>query len=105
MQLSELRRLRQMARELTLPPGAVQIALECGVFSAGQAPPEQARLLRQMRRMMADLGVSAPAAALLVRMRRELEAMQAELERLRQLEAGFFHAQAWREGWWHELDE
>jgi hypothetical protein len=105
MQPSDLRRLRQLARELTLPPGAVQTALECGVFGAEQAPPEQARMLRQMRRMMADLGVSVPAAALLVRMRRELEAMQAELERLRRLEAEFYYAQGWHEGWWVELEE
>jgi len=103
MQPSDVRRLRQWARELTLPPGAVQTALECGVLSEEQAPPEQARLLRQMRRMMADLGVSAPAAALLVRLRREVETMQAELERLRRLEAAFFYE--WDEGWWRELDE
>lgn len=103
MQPSDVRRLRQLARELLLPPAALETALECGVLSAEQPLVEQARLLRQMRRLIADLGVNASAAALLVRMRREMEAMQAELARLRRLEARYFYA--WHDALWRELDE
>jgi hypothetical protein len=103
MPLTDTALLRELARELLLPPAAVSAALECGVLTAGQSLAEQARLLRQMRRLMLHLGMNASAAALMVRMRREMEALQLELERLRRLEAEYFLA--WHEGLWRELDE
>ena len=103
MQPTELRVLRQLAREMLLPAAVLQSALECGVLDDGQSLAEQARLLRQMRRLMGDLGVSAPAAALLVRMRRDLDRLQRELDRLRRLEDEYFND--WRDGWWRDLEE
>ncbi|MCC6189827.1 MAG: hypothetical protein IT318_12400 [Anaerolineales bacterium] len=100
---TELRRLRQLAREMLLPAAALQAALECGVLDDAQSLTEQARLLRRMRRLMGDLGVGAPAAALLVRMRRDLDRLQLELARVRRLEDQ--HLNDWREGWWREVDK
>jgi hypothetical protein len=100
---ADLARLRRLAREMLLPPAALETALACGLFDPGQAATEQHHMLRQMRRLIDDLGVNAPAAALLVRMRRDLEILQRELERLRALEAEFFDN--WAEGLWRELED
>ena len=54
-----------------------------------------------MRRMMDALGVNAPGAALLVRMRREMDLMQEHLKRLDRLEASWF--EDWDEGFWQDL--
>lgn len=94
-------RLRRLAREMGLPPDALETALVCGLFDQSASPPEQQRLLRQMRRLIDDLGVNAPAAALLVRLRRDLEHMQREMSRLRALEARYFGS--WHEARWREL--
>jgi hypothetical protein len=99
----ELRALRRLARDLHLPPGALQTAVECGVLTAEQSEHEHTRTLRQLRRLMDDLGVNAPAAALLVRMARDLRQMQAELAQLRHLETRYFAA--WEAEGWREIDD
>jgi hypothetical protein len=99
----ELRALRTLARDLRLPAGALETAVECGVLTAQQSPPEHARTLRQMRRLMDDLGVNAPAAALLVRMARDLSHMQSELAQLRRIETRFFAR--WEDGEWRDVND
>ena len=97
----DLRALRRAARDLRLPPEAVETALDCGLLGAEQLRYEQWQTLRRMRRLMDDLGVNAPAAALLARLASEMQQMQAELARLRYVEARFFTS--WDEGDWREL--
>jgi hypothetical protein len=101
MNPSDLRELRRLARELHLPPSAVEAALDCGVFDTEATADECRRTLRQMRRMMDDLGVNGPGAALLVRLRRQVMLMHLELNRLgRQHDAWM---QEWQEGLWYDL--
>src|SRR5690554_5422225 len=100
--MPDRRELRRLARELLLSPAALEVAIECGLFAEHESRVEMLRRLRQMRRLMDDLGVNAPGAALLVRLRRDLELMQAELARLRRLEARLYGA--WHEGIWREMD-
>jgi len=101
MNPSELRELRRLARELELPPSAIEAALDCGVFDTDVSADEARRTLRQMRRIMDDLGVNGPGAALLVRMRRQVLLMNYELNhRRRQQEAWLAELQ---EGLWYEL--
>ncbi len=100
------RELRTLAREVRLPAAAVDAALECGVLSPAAAAGEHRYVLRQMRRIMLDLGVNAPGAALLVRLRRDVVALQAEVERLRRIEAIVFAAwDDWETVDWRELEE
>ncbi len=95
--------LHKLARETRLPTALVETALECGLIAADEPPEAQLRSLRRMRRLMQDLGVNAPGAALLVRMRRDVLALRRELGRLRRLERQYFDD--WHEAVWRELDE
>ena len=101
MNESDWPRLRRMAREIGVSPAALRDAVECGLFVDDESPGAWANELRRMRRMMDHLGVNAPGAALVIRMYHELAAMQRQLQRLRQLEAGWF--EDWDEGQWHDL--
>jgi hypothetical protein len=102
--LSTLRAaLLRLARETRLPAGLVETALECGLIVEDDPPEAQLRSLRRMRRLMQDLGVNAPGAALLVRMRRDVMALRREVRRLQRLEAEYFDD--WRDAVWRELDE
>ena len=92
--------LRRLARQAGLSPASLNAALECGLFVDDDSPAAWAADLRQMRRLMDDLGVNAPGAALLVRMHREMELMQVQLNRLHRLEARWFDE--WDEGFWTE---
>lgn len=96
----EDRDLRRLARALRLPADALETAGDCGLFTAGQTQLDCGRVLRQMRRLMDDLGVNAPAAALLVRMARDLQALQSEIARLRYVETRYFAV--WDEGEWRD---
>src|SRR5258706_15138993 len=101
MNPSDLRELRRMARELELPASAVEAALDCGVFDTEASADEARRTLRQMRRMMDDLGVNGPGAALLVRMRRQVLLMNYELNQMRRQQDAWLAE--WQEGLWYEL--
>jgi hypothetical protein len=103
MKPPELRALRQLARELGVTATALDAALDCDLFIPDASSGDWRRVLRQMRRMMDDLGVNGPAAALLVRMSRDLQLVEAEMDRLRRLEAHWFDG--WHEGFWRDLDE
>ena len=99
----EIRLLRQVARELALPVSAVDFGLECGLFSPEEALESHRGILRCMRRLMRDLEVNAAGAALIVRMRHEIETLQNELDRLR---VGEMNRRAtWLEGVWREMEE
>jgi len=98
---SDLPRLRRMAREAGQSPAALRDALECGLFVDDESPAAWSVELRRMRRMIDHLGVNAPGAALVIRMHRELESMQRQLQHLRQLEASWF--EEWDEGLWRDL--
>jgi hypothetical protein len=101
MNPSDLRELRRMARELDLPASAVEAALDCGVFDTEASADECRRTLRQMRRMMDDLGVNGPGAALLVRLRRQVLLMNYELNHLRRQQDAWWAE--WQEGLWYDL--
>jgi hypothetical protein len=101
MNTSEGPTLRQLARAAGLSPAALNAAVECGLFLEDDPPTAWARELRRMRRLMDDLGVNAPGAALLVRMHRDLAVMQRQMQRLRQLEVRGF--EEWDEGLWRDL--
>ena len=101
MNESDLPRLRRLARELGLPPAALRDAVECGLFGDDEAPAAWAADLRHMRRMMDHLGVNAPGAALLVRMKHELQRMQRQLEQFNQLEARWLDEA--EDGFWFDL--
>jgi hypothetical protein len=101
MNHADRRALRQLARELMLPPSAVDVALECGLFDGNDSFESHRRALRRMRRLMRDLGVNAPGAALLARMRRDLETLQGEVDHLRRMHARRYAN--WREAQWREL--
>jgi hypothetical protein len=101
MNPSDLRELRRLARELELPPSAVETALDCGIFDSEATAGEARRTLRQMRRMMDDLGVNGPGAALLVRMRRQVLMMNYELNTLRRQQDAWLAE--WQEGLWYDL--
>jgi hypothetical protein len=101
MNPSDLRDLRRMARELNLPASAVEAALDCGVFDTEASADECRRTLRQMRRLMDDLGVNGPGAALLVQLRQRLVLMNVELRRLRRQQDAWM--QEWQEGLWYDL--
>src|SRR5258706_4434109 len=99
MDPSDLRELRRMARELELPPSAVEAALDCGVFDTEASADEARRTLRQMRRMMEDLGVNGPGAALLVHMRRQVLLMNYELTHMRRRQEAWLAE--WPESPWY----
>jgi hypothetical protein len=101
MNPSELRNLRRLARELELPASAIEAALDCGVFDSAATADESRRTLRRMRRMMDDLGVNGPGAALLVRLRREVLRMNLELDHLRRQQQAWI--EEWQEGLWYDL--
>ncbi len=92
-----------MARALHLAAGTLDTAVDCGVLTAEQSPGEQWQALRRMRRLIDDLGVNGPAAALLVRMARDLQQLQSELARMQGRETRFFAA--WTDARWLEVDE
>jgi len=92
--------LRRLARALRLPAGALETASDCGLLAADQTPLDHGRVLRQMRRLMDDLGVNAPAAALLVRLARDVHALQGEVARLRYVETQY--VAVWEEGDWRD---
>ena len=103
MNHDEARLMRELARELRLPVSAIETAVECGLFSPDEPMDAQRRALRRMRRLMRDLGVNAPGAALLVRLSRDLEGLRIEVTRLRR-----FHARRyenWQDGQWHERNQ
>ena len=54
-----------------------------------------------MRRMMDDLGVNGPGAALLVRLRRQVLLMHYELDHMRRQHDAWLAE--WQEGLWYEL--
>jgi hypothetical protein len=93
---------------MRLPAELIDTAVECGLFSTeprGSADGALAahwRTLRQLRRLIDDLGVNEPGAALLVRLRRDVETLQHEVARLRRLEAQYFDG--WREARWYDLE-
>ena len=101
MNPSDLRELRRLARELELPASAVEAAVDCGVFDTEASADEARRTLRQMRRMMDDLGVNGPGAALLVRMRRQVLLMHHELTHMRRQQEAWLAE--WQEGLWYDL--
>ena len=101
MNPSRLGGLRRLAREAGVSPASLAAALECGLFVPEASPTEWAGELRKMRGLMVALGVNAPGAALLVRMQREMQTMQLQLERLDRLEARWFDD--WDEGFWRDL--
>jgi hypothetical protein len=101
MKPSERRTLRQLAREHGISPAALEAAVDCDLFVPQAPSGEWRRVLRQMRRLMDDLGVNGPGAALLVRMARDLELVEAEMARLRQWQARRF--ETWHEGYWRDL--
>lgn len=101
MNPSDLPNLRRLARVAGLSSSALNAALECGLFADDDSPAAWAGELRQMRRIIDYLGVNAPGAALLVRMHRELEVMQLQVQRLHRLEASWFDD--WDEGLWRDL--
>ena len=101
MNPADLRDLRRMAREMELPPSALEAALDCGIFDTEATADECRRTLRQMRRLMDDLGVNGPGAALLVRLRQQLVMMDYEMKRLRRQHEAWM--QEWQEGFWYEL--
>ena len=103
MNPSELRTLRRLARELGLSLVAVDAALDIGLFDEAATVDECRGTLRQMRRMMLDLGVNAPGSALLVRLRRELALMHFELNRLQSGRDRWL--ENWHEGLWRDLPE
>jgi hypothetical protein len=96
----ELRALRELARELALPASVIDTALECGLFEPDESFESRARVLRRMRRLMHDLGVNAPGAALLVRMCRDLEGLQVEVTHLRRVQARRY--ENWRDAHWRD---
>jgi predicted NAD/FAD-binding protein len=98
-----LRELRRIARQLGLPASALDAALECGLFLDEEPVVYHQRSLRQVRRLMRDLGVNSTGAVLIVRLRREVESLQIETRRLRRrTSAG---PQDWLDAVWRELDE
>jgi hypothetical protein len=101
MNPSDLRELRRLARELELPASAVEAAVDCGVFDTEATVDESRRTLRQMRRIMDDLGVNGPGAALLVRMRRQVLLMHHELTHMRRQQEAWLAD--WQEGLWYDL--
>lgn len=103
MTLLSLRELLRLGRELEVPDSAIEIALECGLLAAADALESQRTVLRCVRRLMHDLDVNAPGAILILKMRREVEALQAENRRLRQPER--FIVESWLEGAWRELTD
>jgi len=103
MNVSDLPGLRRLARNAGLSPAALNAALECGLFENDDSPAAWASTLRRMRRLMDDLGVNAPGAALLVRMHDDMEMMQIKLQRLHRLESSWF--EDWDEGLWRDFDE
>src|SRR5215831_10444675 len=82
--------LRRLARQAGLTPAALKAAQECGLFADDETAANWTADLRRMRRLMDQLGVNAPGAALLVRMRHDMELMQRRLMRLNRLEARWF---------------
>ena len=101
MNESSLPQLRRLARQMGLSSTAVRDAVECGLFAYDDSPAAWAIELRRMRGLMDTLGVNAPGAALLVRMQRDLQVMQRQLQRLRRLEASWF--EEWDDGLWHDV--
>ncbi len=97
----ELRELRRLARELELPASAVEAAIDCGVFDSDVTAGEARRTLRQMRRIMDDLGVNGPGAALLVRLRRQVLLMNYELNQMRRQQDAWL--EELQDGLWYEL--
>ena len=101
MNPSDLRELRRLARELELPASAIEAALDCGIFDTAETADECRLTLRQIRRLMDDLGVNGPGAALLIRLRRQVLMMNYELNHLRrQQDAWLVECQ---EGLWYDL--
>jgi hypothetical protein len=98
---AKLPQLRRLAREIGIAPAALRDALECGLFADAEAPAAWAGELRQMRRLIDALGVNAPGAALLIRMQRDLDSMERQLQRLRRLEASWF--EDFEDGFWRDL--
>ncbi len=101
MNESNLPQLRRLARQMGLSSAAVRDAVDCGLFAEGDTPSAWAIELRRMCGLMDTLGVNAPGAALLVRMQRDLQVMQRQLQRLRRLEASWF--EEWDDGLWHDV--
>ncbi len=101
--IPEIRLLRQMARELALPVSAISYGLECGLFPAEEPLERHRRVLRCMRRLMRDLEVNAAGAALIMRLRHEIETLQGEVERPQIGELRYLDT--WLEGVWRELEE
>ncbi|MEP7358645.1 MAG: hypothetical protein ABI847_15460 [Anaerolineales bacterium] len=97
----DVRELRRLARELELPASAIEAALDCGIFEAETSADESRRTLRQMRRLMDDLGVNGPGAALLVRLRRQVLEMHHELNHMRRQQEAWLAE--WQEGLWYDL--
>lgn len=98
---SDLSDLRRLARAAGLSSAALNAALECGLFLDDDPPAVWARELRRMRRVMNDLGVNAPGAALLTRMHRDLADLQRQVRQLQEMEAR--ELEAWDEGLWRDL--
>ena len=103
MNAAYVRSLRQLARDMLVPAALVQAGLDCGLFRPGDSLDAGRRALRQARRLMLELGVNPAGAALLLRMRRDMEALHAEMEWLRRRRA-VFSLDEWLEGVWRELD-
>ena len=101
MNQSDLRELRRLARELELPASALEAALDCGIFDTAETADECRLTLRQMRRLMDDLGVNGPGAALLVRLRQQVLLMHHELNQMRRQQAAWIAE--WQEGLWYDL--
>jgi hypothetical protein len=99
-----LRSLRALAREMHVPLSLVEAGLECGLFPPEASLEADRRLLLRAHRLMRDLGVNPAGAALLLRMKRDMEMMEAEMARLRRRQVAF-NFDEWFEGVWRELDE
>jgi hypothetical protein len=93
--------LRRLARELSLPLEALDVAIECDLFLPEEPLIVHRRTLRQVGRIIRDLGVNPEGAVLIVRLHRQVEVLQAETRRLQRRARRF---DDWLDGFWRDLD-
>lgn len=70
-----------VARQVGLPAEVVEYCLEVGLVQPGLTRHDLAEL-RRIRRLQHQLDVNLAGAEIILRMRRQMQAMQAELETL-----------------------
>jgi hypothetical protein len=97
----DLQALRRLALELSLPLEALEVAIECDLFQPDEPMVVHQRSLRQMGRIIRDLDVNPAGAVLIVRLRREVEVLQAETRRLRRRRRSL---DDWLDGFWRDLE-